>query len=812
MEQTFLTGLLNNITLLLALGFLYSLLITHLTIGVFKGKSALGLLFGIVAAIGMLYPVRYAPGIIFDGRTILLSIVGLFGGALSASIAVMITGILRIWQGGSGVWMGLASILSSAAIGVVFHRSHSRFFWLTNAFPLYVFGFIVHVAMIFCMFALPDDVRWAAISDLSLPVLLIYPLATMLYGRLLVELEKHKNAVDDLRENQDFLAKIINAIGDPLFVKDRRHCWMLLNDSYCELLGQPREGLIGKVSPGFYSSEQALAVWEREEEVFVTGHSTCQEEHIIDFHNRERVLLTRQSLYRDRHGACFIVGTVRDITEQKQDEIALRESEERYRAMMQQSMDAILIVDIDTKRIMEVNDQCIRIFGYSREAFAGLTTYDIVADMREEVDLRSGMIAAGLEPPSRLLRMRRKDGRVLEMERSAALIRYGGKQVFMFVTHDLSAERKLQGLILKDVSMASKVQKSLMPKGFDDVLISVQTIYTPYHMVSGDFYDFGWSQDHQRFSGFILDVSGHGVSSSLQGIAVSAYFREVLDSPMRLDSKLKWINRRVLRYFTDETYAAAIYFEFDFLKRTMSYAAAGIYGFLASSECLPEYVRQPGSLIGIVEAPEYVERTVPIFAGDAFYFMSDGIFDQLSRAEALRPVDFEQSVHKLRDLAESPLRNDDCSAICIRVSGRPSFPIRLELHRFGEYNRLRERLRNLLSSVAKEEAGKISIALGEALNNAVRESMDMRVKLSLFGHRLVIRVKDSGPGFDGNLRVEEFSRSESGRIFDERLDAEGGRGIMIMLSWMDKVIYSRNGNEVLLMKRLPARLDSTDGS
>lgn len=812
MEQTFLTGFLNNITLLLALGFLYSFLITHLTIAVFKGKSALGLLFGIVAAIGMLYPVRYAPGIIFDGRTILLSIVGFFGGALSASIAVMITGILRIWQGGSGVWMGLASILSSAAIGVIFHRSRSQFFWLTNAFPLYVFGFIVHVAMIFCMFALPDDFRWAAIRDLSLPVLLIYPLATMLYGRLLVELEKRKNAVDDLRENQDFLAKIINAIGDPLFVKDRRHCWILLNDAYCELLGQAREGLIGKASPGFYSSEQALAVWEREEEVFVTGRSICQEERIIDFHNRERVLLTRESHYRDRHGDDFIVGTVRDITEQKRDEIALRESEERYRAMMQQSMDAILIVDIDTKRIMEVNDRCIGVFGYSREEFAGLTTYDIVADMREEVDMRSNMIAAGVQPPSRLLRMRRKDGRVLEMERSAALIQYGGKQVFMFVTHDLSAERKLQGLLLKDVSMASEVQKSLMPKGFDDVLISVQTIYAPYHMVSGDFYDFGWSQDHQRFSGYILDVSGHGVSSSLQGIAVSAYFREVLDSPMRLDSKLKWINRRVLRYFTDETYAAAIYFEFDFLKRTMSYAAAGIYGFLASSECLPEYVRQPGSLIGIVEAPEYVERTVPIFAGDTFYFMSDGIFDQLSRAEALRPVDFEQSVHKLRDLAESPLRNDDCSAICIRVSGRPSFPIRLELHRFGEYNRLRERLRNLLSSVANEEAGKISIALGEALNNAVRESMDMRVKLSLFGHRLVIRVKDSGPGFDGNHRVEAFARSEPGRIFDERLDAEGGRGIMIMLSWMDKVIYSRNGNEVLLMKRLPPRLDSTDGS
>lgn len=267
-------------------------------------------------------------------------------------------------------------------------------------------------------------------------------------------------------------------------------------------------------------------------------------------------------------------------------------------------------------------------------------------------------------------------------------------------------------------------------------------------------------------------------------------------------TKLKWINQRVLRYFTDETYAAAIYFEFDFSRRVLRYATAGIYGFLASSDFLPPMVKQEGSLIGIVETPEYFEFTVPIHEGAAYYFMSDGIFDQLSGIEEFHFEDFEQTVHKLRDLAESPARRDDCSAVCIRISERPSFPIRLELHRFGEYSRIRERIRNLLNSVAKAEAGKISIALGEALNNATRESMDMKVKLSLFGQRIVIRVKDGGPGFDGTRRVEAFSQMNSVSVFDERLDAEGGRGIMIMLSWMDKVVYNRNGNEVLLMKRL----------
>ena len=72
----------------------------------------------------------------------------------------------------------------------------------------------------------------------------------------------------------------------------------------------------------------------------------------------------------------------------------------------------------------------------------------------------------------------------------------------------------------------------------------------------------------------------------------------------------------------------------------------------------------------------------------------------------------------------------------------------------------------------------------------------------------MIRVRDAGPGFDGNGFVRKFSRQGLGEAFDERLEAEGGRGIMIMLAWLDRVRYSRDGREVLLMKRLERRLDS----
>jgi anti-sigma regulatory factor (Ser/Thr protein kinase) len=111
-------------------------------------------------------------------------------------------------------------------------------------------------------------------------------------------------------------------------------------------------------------------------------------------------------------------------------------------------------------------------------------------------------------------------------------------------------------------------------------------------------------------------------------------------------------------------------------------------------------------------------------------------------------------------------------------------------------------LHDLIKKVGGNQSGRICIAIGEALNNAVRESMRVRVKLNLFGRRLVIRIADGGKGFDGNARVKRLQEVGRDNSFEEKLYAENGRGIMIMVAWMDWVLYNRAGNEVLLIKRL----------
>ena len=90
----------------------------------------------------------------------------------------------------------------------------------------------------------------------------------------------------------------------------------------------------------------------------------------------------------------------------------------------------------------------------------------------------------------------------------------------------------------------------------------------------------------------------------------------------------------------------------------------------------------------------------------------------------------------------------------------------------------------------------LSAAVLEQHKKGYRVSLRMRV-----GGKLIIRVKDDGLGFNTkeNILLKEDMYEEE---FDEQLEAEGGRGILLMRLFCDKIIYNAKGNEVLLMKQI----------
>ncbi len=132
------------------------------------------------------------------------------------------------------------------------------------------------------------------------------------------DISDRKRAEEKIQRSAQYLDKIINSIGDPIFVKDREHRWVLLNDAYCRFMGYRREGLIGKSDYDFFSKKEADVFWAKDEEVFTSEKENFNEESFTDAKGIPHVILTRKTLFEDSEGEKFIVGTIRDITERKQ--------------------------------------------------------------------------------------------------------------------------------------------------------------------------------------------------------------------------------------------------------------------------------------------------------------------------------------------------------------------------------------------------------------------------------------------------------------------------------------------------------------
>jgi PAS domain S-box-containing protein len=126
--------------------------------------------------------------------------------------------------------------------------------------------------------------------------------------------------------NVDFLAAIIDHVAHPIFVKDRQFRWVLLNRALCEMVGYPREELLGKTDYDFFPRAEADFFRQKDIEMFTTGSQvTIDEEPITDAAGRRHVLATTKVPLRAESGeVTHLVGIVHDITRLKAAEEALR--------------------------------------------------------------------------------------------------------------------------------------------------------------------------------------------------------------------------------------------------------------------------------------------------------------------------------------------------------------------------------------------------------------------------------------------------------------------------------------------------------
>ncbi len=125
-----------------------------------------------------------------------------------------------------------------------------------------------------------------------------------------------------------------------------------------------------------------------------------------------------------------------------------QESEERYRSVVKQATEGILIISMGDKRIIEGNKAFYDLTGYTPEEAANMTLYDITPEDRQKVDSEAERILR----EKREMRLRRKDGSFVEAELSANQISYQDKDVLCLVVYDITDRKHFEEQLMHQAS------------------------------------------------------------------------------------------------------------------------------------------------------------------------------------------------------------------------------------------------------------------------------------------------------------------------------------------------------------------------
>ncbi|MCS6827654.1 MAG: PAS domain S-box protein, partial [Caldilinea sp.] len=238
-------ALLHNGALLLAMALIYDVIIgSGRSNALWQRQIASGISIGVIGILVMLTPWELSPGVIFDTRSVLLSLTGLFFGPLAGAIAVLMTATFRLYLGGAGALTGVIVIVVTTVIGIAWRLRRKPALHTISWRELYGFGIVVHLAMLATMLTLPWSLSLFVLQTITLPALLVYPLATLFMGMLLRLRRRRELAVEALEQSELRYRSYVDNAPHGVFVLDGKGRCQEVNPAACRLTGYTKGELL----------------------------------------------------------------------------------------------------------------------------------------------------------------------------------------------------------------------------------------------------------------------------------------------------------------------------------------------------------------------------------------------------------------------------------------------------------------------------------------------------------------------------------------------------------------------------------------
>ena len=181
------------------------------------------------------------------------------------------------------------------------------------------------------------------------------------------DITARKRAEEALREREAFLQTLLNAIPIPVFYKDREGRYLGFNRAFEVFFGETRERLVGKSVFDISPPEIAEVYYAQDNALLENGGTQRYESQVKDTQGMLHDVIFHKAVFTDSQGAIRgLIGGILDITARKQAENELRESEQRYRTLLESINDSIVVIAPDFE-IVQTNYALERDIGKGRD-------------------------------------------------------------------------------------------------------------------------------------------------------------------------------------------------------------------------------------------------------------------------------------------------------------------------------------------------------------------------------------------------------------------------------------------------------------
>lgn len=293
------------------------------------GKILQGFLFGVIAVVAMMYPLVLSEGIIFDGRSIVISTVTLFFGPVAGLISSAMTAAYRLQIGGEGAFIGVMVVLASYVVGLAFHLYKVK--GKPHKVPVMVMlytGIIVHIATCALFLTLPANAVEFVIQKVAFTVLFIYPLISVMIGSIIRNQLSVRKLLDDVAESEEKIRLLIDSTDDIIFTIDAHKVVTGVYGSFSKIRNKSAAEYVGK-TPGMILPPNDAELHDRMLSQVLKGEITTYE-WSYDTPNGAQYIQTK--LTPIRNGKNQIIGAVgvgRNITDRKHAEMEIRSQLDR---------------------------------------------------------------------------------------------------------------------------------------------------------------------------------------------------------------------------------------------------------------------------------------------------------------------------------------------------------------------------------------------------------------------------------------------------------------------------------------------------